>query len=499
MPNQEYQRIDAVHVRPECLILVLIAIVNIISFGGFAIYWITLKFGYQVGLKSLQDLSKTIEGPMSHKCIIDKNYLIPNLHNKELINYKHRKLIPVILLLESYYRKQGIDLGYLANDQMLLLSFDKMKQLIDNFCTNDSCYDLDTIYFKKSINSSFLTFPFKDNHVNVNYVKDNPLRFNLISFQTFNGIDNLKRKILNSKRPYYVSLPILKSRQWLNCNNFISNDICKLKLFEGKDKNYVFPFDIQIDNQLIYDTFFTNTEAEYTSLLLVGYNDDFIFEPNSYNSLKRGGFIFYNNFGGIGHSLKYLLGMISKFEERKYCPNPNDVYTWIPSNFECIKQNSINNCSKEIILNIGNETLKGATQLKCINSNYCDPRKKYVLLRDNIYLYSLKTINNIKYANIINIDDERIELINTLPFELLYNAFTPEYYPKPTEKCDFIILSHKTMEWISKNSNWNVYDFQVNWLEMSYPNKNHNFNYGFLNQSIIKFNYTFDFIDENLN
>ena len=44
MPNQEYQRIDAVHVRPECLILVLIAIVNIISFGGFAIYWITLKF-----------------------------------------------------------------------------------------------------------------------------------------------------------------------------------------------------------------------------------------------------------------------------------------------------------------------------------------------------------------------------------------------------------------------------------------------------------------------
>ena len=325
-----YERLDEIKAKPKCLIITLIIIILMISIGGIFVYWLAYKHGLSIGIASLLLFKLPKKEPLP---------FLYNLFDPEInfefnfeYNYPFNSL-SILHILEYLYRKQGITEQYLDYNEYLYLSPFSYYNLYLNFCeenfhlkyckNNNNSYQIQENL--ENLNEFINYYPlilkyilpltictkFQCNNLN-KFLNLNPLNFNIEKILYSFGIIPTKKLLLSSKRPlqFFIKEPIQ-----------IYNNL-KFNLFQN------------FNQEIIFDYNSNYSFENYYSMLLIGYNDNFISqEINNYST--KGGFIFKKNWGLNGNSLNYLLGKISKIEEQNICPNDN-FYNWIPSNFECI-------------------------------------------------------------------------------------------------------------------------------------------------------------------
>ena len=313
-------------------------------------------------------------------------------------------------------------------------------------------------------------------------------------------------------------MPIPMARFWFTCEEEdINNDLseaCSKKLFRCNYNRSKFCY---YTDFLIEGDFF-NLESDQIvagpsqSLILIGYNDNFIANQiNFKGSTPAGGFIMKNGRGAVGHSIEYLIGEITNQEENKICPNPSDIFYWIPSTLECAKENknNISKCNNNAHVVSGEKILWGATELTCINDKYCEKGEKYVLLADdnNNMTVSIGTLpTGTQYGKVIKLSNNKIYKISKLPFQFLYLALLPTEYGKvDDELCGHLFYSYKSINQISSRiskttENWRVVNANIKWLKRSYPSTYSKYNYTYVINSLrnISSFYQNAFIDQEL-
>ncbi|KAH0795870.1 hypothetical protein GPJ56_000237 [Histomonas meleagridis] len=488
-----YQRIDNTRARPECLALALMGIVLTISFGGITIYWFARKHGQILALSSLRSISPLYEKTIPPYFIASSKSIIPNIRKYQT---DYSNITSIAYALEVSYRNKGLSSKYLDENQFLQLSESSISNILQTFCKNNEnnrmCKTNNSIlFFSSQTNSSSNVYPASFNKSET--FSKNPLKFKTKDQSFIKGISKTKGKLINKNRPFLISSQIPMKRFWASCGSSTSS-CCLSKLYPCHNGDFCYPNNFQMKSDFISAPYLHSVPGNYNTFLLLGYNDNFDFSKSQYIT-DNGGFILLSNWGYIGHSIDYLLSLISIMEERQICPNPSDISTWTPSTFECAvnHSNNISFCSDEITQKIGNTTIQGSIELKCIDSAHCKVNNRYVMLRDTNQ-FAVTEIDGIPYGNVINLDEKRIETIKSLPFDMLGYAFEPVEYPKPPndDDCGFVLIPYSEFEWVEMNTvnGWNAFDLQVLWEEQSFDKQSKEFDYTYVRNSLRDFNFT---------
>lgn len=505
------ERIETTIANPGCIVFTFLAIFVIISCGGIIIFWLAYRHGLNMGLAALRVLQPPREEPLPTRFMINNSYFIP----KRQYNLNIAFTFSVTYLLEAYYRFNGIDKKYLNSNQYLQISQEILaKTLIDlcksntlnktHFCVNrenpDNLITLSSYFGDQAVFPSELKLETLDTK-NKSDLEVNPLKFSVSDIQIFSGVSTTKRSLLISDQPHIMTMPMPMARFWFPCNDDSSNKICNERLFRCQYNLskfcYYVDFPVEAD--------FFNLKSDQLvagpsqSQILIGYNDNFIPHQSYSNSnLPIGGFLIKNCHGEIGHSINYLMGEISNQEENEICPNPKNIFYWIPATLQCAKENSYNisNCNKNIHVRSGEKKLWGATELTCINETYCQKGDKYVLLSDENNSASYGTLlTGTQYAKVIKLDDCKIVEIDKLPIQFLYMAFLPTVYGKAKEEyCGHLFYSYDSMNLLSSRistttENWRVINAKIKWLKRSYPSTYHKYDYTYVINSLRNISY----------
>jgi len=476
--------------------------------------------------------------PLPSKFIVNSSYLIPPSNQ---FNRGTCWIFSSIGLLESYYRHQGIQSGYLMDDEYLSLSQEAAGNTMINICkenpNSESCSggrkehktssgSFDEFFkFSQSFpefRSSILpesSCPYQNvtNETAIECpnstidIKNNPLKFNINKNATIvTGIDNIKELLYNSKKPLLHAFPNPVNRYWFECDNEIVQDseMCKNELYQCpvQTNKYCAPIEYHLSKphttELIFHRSKDITVGVSHATLLVGYNDDFV-EPIpvefTQRPIQKGGFIIKNSWGNHGHSLEYLSGQITKEQEDSICPNPDDVYGWIPATYSCMKERfNPSKCSLDLHRQFGSKVQYGASSLICVNETHCNVNKKYVLLRDELSGETKVdfTPDGVPLANVIEYDDDNVQKakVDTLPYNHLYYAFKLENPPDSNSRdhCGYYFFFYDTITEISSQlySETGVYraiNIDIEWTKESYERSGSNKNYTRVHESIHKF------------
>lgn len=332
-----------------------------------------------------------------------------------------------IFLLESQYRANGIEKGFLQPNEYVNFSkqayakylFDKCKEHPDvSPCkhggfglkppqTDDHKID-SIIYFirdftelaKAVLPEEVCPYQGTSDSEDVcngmeEALKSNPIEFKIKSFQAENNIPMTKRLLITKQRPIGLGTPIPDYLFFAPCDNssYSTLDACsesqRVKCPEGYTSEYCAR--IMVDSRIRDGTFVYLEDfsrvvyAGGHAVNIVGYNDDWVYKSRivseqSMNEL-RGGFIIHNSWRAPGHSVEYLMGRRSEENEAVICPNHLNPMNWIPATEECIRENkgNVKNCGHEYKFVRGHGLTKHTDLLHCIDSTRCDQNRHYVL------------------------------------------------------------------------------------------------------------------------
>ncbi|OHS96207.1 hypothetical protein TRFO_10152 [Tritrichomonas foetus] len=512
-----HERINTTLANPMCVILTFIGIFLIISSGGIIVFWLAYRHGMNMDLVALYDLQPPREEPLPTRFSISDSYFIP----KHSYNKSTEDVFAASYLLESHYRAKGITNKYIQPNQYLEISKSLMHDHLLDFCTSENgvssvfCSQMnhpDDHFIFSSINdSSNSIFPEAANQKTPN----NPLKFSFSDPQIFSGVSTTKRSLLISGIPHSMTMPLPKARFWFPCTIDSNNKMCKDRLFQCSynQAQYCYFTDFPIEGDFIESESTQIVSGHRQSLILLAYNDFFI--PNNilsnfyhsqnsnsysyklyrsganspvYSANSYGGFILKTGRNITGHSIEYLIGNISNHQENILCPDPTNIFFWIPATFECSsKYLDITKCSSSKHVINGKKILTGATELICINDDFCEKDKKYVLLAENEKNLTAKLSfleTGTPVANVINLESRKIETIEKLPFQFLFHAFQPTQIKEPSspEICGHIFYSYNAIRQISAHlapgtESWRVFNVKIQWAKRSYPNISKEFDY----------------------
>lgn len=501
---------DTTPVKPGCILLTLIGIILIISSGGIIIFWLAYRHGLNMGLSALRELQPPREEPLPPRFSINDTFFIPN----HPFSPENSFAFSSIYLLESFYRANGVYFNYLDYDQYLELNQDFLAQTLIQICQSDTfkytqyCngnpYPDDILTFSSLFVNNLVypsQFPQKDlNQTNATCHKknnSNPLRFTASGSDFFSGVATTKQSLLVSSSPHLMTIPIPSARFWFPCTTD-TNSICRDKLFQCNNNrsSYCYFLDFPIESDFVSNENYQIVAGKSQSLILIAYNDYFI--PNQLfpsNNRQTGGFIVKNGHGAIGHSLEYLLGAISNQDDNKICPDPNNVLFWIPTTLDCaqLHQKNISECNKMSSVVSGNETIKGSTELLCINDKYCHINHTYAILsneEDPLSFDAFTLQTGTKLAKVIDLDTLNVFVIDDLPIEFLYYAFKPKVVGTGVyQKCGYLFYAYDSINKLSsklssKTENWRIANIKIQWAKQSYPSFYRNYDYTYVIESM---------------
>lgn len=516
------ERIETTLANPGCVIFTFIGIFLMVSCGGIIIFWLAYRHGLNMGLAALRVLQPPREEPLPTRFMINNSYLIPN----HKYNSNTAFAFSATFLLESYYRFNGIINKYLNSNQYMQINQDILVNMLIYLCknkyTNSSfCFERefpDDMMILSSLFENQNIYPFDFNLSFTNFEKydeSNPLKFSSSNTQIFSGVSTTKRSLLFSDQPHIMTMPIPMARYWFPCEEDDISEVCQNKLFrcEYDRSKFCYYTDFRIKEDFFNFDPSQIVAGPSQSLVLIGYNDNFIPHLTNKNSKSHiGGFILKSGHGAYGHSIQYLIGKITNQEENKICPNPTDVFYWIPATIECAKENknNISKCNDDVHVVSGQKILQGATELICINSKYCDKGEKYVLLAEDdnnslkVSIGSLPT--GTQYGKVIKLLNNQIYKISNLPFQFLYLAFVPSIFGEINEElCGHLFYSYQSMNHISSRistttENWRVINANIKWQKRSYPSTYKKYNYTNVINSLrnVSSDYQDIFIDHEL-
>jgi len=440
-----------------------------------------------------------------------------------------------IYMLESSYKHQGILNGYLNNSEYVAFSQEGLAKYMVKKCLSDpttevckksprrhnksnsgSIEDFLSFYeYYSDMKSSILPIagcPYQqlpENELQCpdfdKHVSTNPIEFDIEDPELAIGIQKVKELIVKVQRPVTFSIPLPVTRYWYECNDknpkVMESKMCQESLYrcQHDPSKFCSFMDYQLSKPNTAEMITHNSDSiSYGvghAMVMVGYNDNLI-EPLPVNITRKppskGGFILRNSWGARGHSLEYLMGKISHDQEMIICPNPGDVMTWIPVSHSCISSQGIGSqCSKDIKRFLGNSVFVGGTELTCKNSTHCKEGDKYYLLRNGNYPSPVIEFSplNVPLARVIHVPDMTIELIETIPFEHLYYAFTPSLnVTNNNEHCGYVGLMYDSVDALLEQlgpvtPSWRAITFKVTFTKSSYERSKSWKNYSLVKQS----------------
>ena len=472
--------------------------------------------------------------PVPKKYIVNNSYILP------VWNQFDRGTcwaFAVTYLLESQYKHQGIQFGYLKDNQYVAFSQEGLTKFMVDKCLQDplpktcltsarrhnksssgSVEDFINFYhefsdLKKSI-LPYTACPYYEEEIKErhcpnfnNYIDQNPIEFEFLNGELAVGNSKVKELLFKVKTPISFSIPLPVTRYWFKCNEnkIINNtEMCIEKLYPCKNEinTYCSFLDYQLSKPNTAEMITHNSKSiSYGvghAMVLIGYNDNFI-EPLPINLTQKppskGIFILRNSWGSRGHSLEYLMGQISHEQELMICPNFDDVMNWIPITYECFLQtNDGKKCSLDIKRQIGKNLLIGGTELICKNNTHCKEGDSYYLLRNQFY-----EIPNIQFssqdvplATLINSNSKEIEIFNSIPFEHLYYAVKPKIQINNSIHCGYIGLTYDSLDHLNEilgpnTPIWRAISYQFKFKKQSYQNSGYWKNYELINSSTYEF------------
>eukprot|EP00823_Brevimastigomonas_motovehiculus_P000334 TRINITY_DN10429_c0_g1_i1.p1 TRINITY_DN10429_c0_g1~~TRINITY_DN10429_c0_g1_i1.p1 ORF type:complete len:580 (+),score=121.96 TRINITY_DN10429_c0_g1_i1:22-1761(+) len=285
-----------------------------------------------------------------------------------------------IAAVEYQYRKQGIEQGWLKDDEYMFFSEQAYGNRMIELCQQHRMQCLlpgDKIAFNSTNGGeAHLLYVFRqqlaDSLLPVSvcpYIQDqddsscpgidgpdgfvakNPLRWRMNSFSTFYDNAEIKRQLALKNRAMAISVPIFTASYYIQCSDAVMKgdpacfvdggqvlrDDCAICPIGFKDKCCK---EIEQPMWNMNGEFLKhhamNPEAGHV-MMLSGYNDQYETELH-----QKGGFImrntwkdgvyFLDEFGNVrnrgSHSLQFFMGEISSADERAVCPNSDNPRNW---------------------------------------------------------------------------------------------------------------------------------------------------------------------------
>ncbi|KAK8886489.1 hypothetical protein M9Y10_041952 [Tritrichomonas musculus] len=439
-----------------------------------------------------------------------------------------------IFLLESQYRANGIDKGFLKESEYV--NFSKQayaKYLLDKCEENPDVspckhgglglhprqtddHKIDSIYYflrafpdlAKAILPEDVC-PYQevpegqDKCDGIDQaLKTNPIEFKIKSIEAANNIPMAKRLLISKQRPLGLGTPIPDYLFYAPCDDssYSKLDICtneskRTKCPEGYKSEYCAKIMVDSrvrDGTFVYvDDFSRIVYAGGHAVNIVGYNDDWVYKSRlvSEQSMHElhGGFIIHNSWRAPGHSVEYLMGRRSEENEAVICPNHLNPMNWIPATEECIKNNLGNyeQCGHEYRFVRGKGLTKHTDLLRCVDKRYCDPSRYYVLAQsltrnevDAQPLFSgLDLVKLISWPNTtdpISVDDIKTEKVDYFPFWALKLMLEPvNVVENDPLQCGYWMYPYDTTTMVNRKT-WSLIDtFHVTDIEFEFSDSSY--------------------------
>jgi hypothetical protein len=122
----------------------------------------------------------------------------------------------------------------------------------------------------------------------------------------------------------------------------------------------------------------------------------------------------------------------------------------------------------------------GATELFCLNSSYCKPAAKYLMLRGNSTFH---VTNSFSFPDVIEWINGSIERKTIpLPIEFLFHTMAPNSPSISWEHCSYVLLPNQLMRRIDarrslRSRGWHAFHVNISWPPQNYPASHDSFDY----------------------
>ena len=490
-------------------------------------------------------ISDTQKVAMPTRYVVPERYLLPPS------NQGGRGVcwaFATIFLLESQYRANGIEKGFLNSSEYVTFSKQAYAKYLLDKCRDSNVapcqhggFGLDPpqtddhkidsiIYFWKyfqELNKTILpeeVCPYQGKSSGQDIcegmdeaLSSNPIEWGIKSVEAATSIETAKRLLLEKQRPIGLGTPIPDYMFYAPCDSssYSIEDVCineslMTKCPAGFESEYcaAVKVDSRIrDGTFVYiDDFSRVVYAGGHAVNIVGYNDDWVHKARvvSEKSMTalRGGFIIHNSWRAPGHSVEYLMGRMSEENEAVICPNHLSPMNWIPATEECIRGNQTDytKCGTEFQRVRGKSLTNMTDLLKCINKDYCDPDRHYVLGQLGQGVYAQPLFNGMDRVQLISWttpDDIKVEYVDYFPFWALKFMLEPEnLIENDPIQCGYWMYPYDTTTLVNRKTwslidTFHVVDIEFNFTDSSYlKNKVDGKDYDLLKKSTHNFTRT---------
>ena len=369
---------------------------------------------------------------------IPVRYSVGNTHlfPSKLHDASHSKWTAGLLyLFESQYRAHGIEKGYLSSNDYVEFSGDVYASRVS------SHYDLSLSFLNKNFGRVFggriLGFPknFIDHFqtsrcessgiapegTSASALKRTCIPLEVTTSNQYSGIRTIKEALWTSGRPMAVSMRIPNKRV----------------IF--RDKEYSFP---PRSSLLFHESGGEIELGEHIVMAVVGYDDNFVVEGRD-GHVYSGGFVLRSGFGDNEHSSDYLFSNLVEDQEQQLCPDIGDASRWRIVSEECLaSRSSLVNCN--------------ATELVCVNAEFCDVGVTYARINSTTFL---------------NVQDSSYLSLDGFPEEYLIHVFKP-VVSRNYQACGYSFLPYdvaQQLEALSRDSfSFLAFDMELSFRDDGY-------------------------------
>ena len=302
-------------------------------------------------------------------------------------------IFATIAVVESALRKAAIEKNLIKENEYISLSEQAYGKLINQLCKDVSikkseevinfCNDVDLAngengdiewlyYFREYVKDyiypeKICTYTNDENTfkcAEVDAVQKNTknIEMTVKNIQSKYTPNSIKELLNDTNGPISWGHSLLGRSYYYPCDEnspFNNNEHCTNKRYPCKNGYCSKVITHSYDNDGIFRLEGEPINRGDHSMLIVGWNDHYL----------DGGFILKNSMTRqTGHSLGYLLGTHSLFNENQVCPTYKSIKQWIPMNYECfVSHKNTEVCPNMTRIFVGKQ-LKGATVLKCSDS-----------------------------------------------------------------------------------------------------------------------------------
>ena len=422
--------------------------------------------------------------------------------------------------IESSYRKNGLEKGYLNETEYVRLDEKQIFNHIQQLCTSKPCqYCQDVMYNGSPELFYYLYKNYGEELIKGIVPKDysgklenNPIKLEITKLISLYNKDDVREMMRNTQLPMTLTFGTYDRRYAIPCEN---------------DFGYVCPENITKSpcpasiggecNILDFNPYSKGGVYDYTddlhykkkhSVLVVGWNDEKRIDRSwgtSFHNFYDGGYVVKNSYGykDHGHTINYWLQEHSLKSEAQVCPNIHAFESYLPLSEDCIKSHTYEECCEDYIKKGVHAYIKETiTQLICDGTKdakyegifKCDPQRIYFIKAksnkwgpfsgsDSMDIVQIHGTNMFK-INLLsftqNMTDMQHVTISPCTQEMLEDIFmtkiseVDKIAASNTEECGYDFIPFKVLEKYNENY---VIDglhsagfsmFEIKWNDQSY-------------------------------